>query len=81
MTMIKYFCDKCGKELTKAERYKCELKISGFAGVTDRIDCEYCEECLAKIVGKDKFARLLEIKAERQRRRAEREKERAKENA
>lgn len=74
--MVKYYCDKCGKELPKAERYRTELKISGFAGITDRLDCEYCEDCLAEIIGKDKFTRLLELKAERQRRAEERKKAR-----
>lgn len=74
--MVKYYCDKCGKELPKAERYRAELRISGFASVTDRLDLEYCEDCLAEIVGKDKFTRLLELKAERQKRAEERKKAR-----
>lgn len=66
--MVKYYCDKCGKELQGDERYRCDFKIRGYTAITDRFDVEYCEGCLKTIIGEEKFAELLRRKEERRER-------------
>lgn len=64
--MIKHYCDKCGKELKKEERYRCDLKVAGFSNVcVDRFACDYCEECLANIIGKENLDEMNRRKEER----------------
>lgn len=72
--MVKYYCDSCGKELSKENRYRADMRISGFVGIADSIKTEFCEECLGKIIGAENFAEILRRKAERQKRKEERNK-------
>ena len=53
--MIKYFCDKCGKELPKADRCDCKLTVTGFKGFDDTFNAIYCVECLKEIIGADNW--------------------------
>ena len=74
--MVKYFCNKCQKELPKGSRYQCNMRIKGFSAIRDTFDCDYCEECLADIIGKENLEELKSREAERKKRVEERKKER-----
>ena len=74
--MIKYFCEKCGKEIPKNERVACEIYIRRIS--VERIDCDFCQECLSSIVGKDRFCELIKKYEERRMRVEERKKARLK---
>lgn len=49
--MIKYFCDKCNKELDKPIRVR--FRICGCQ--SEHIN-EYCEDCLQEVLGQDALA-------------------------
>lgn len=57
--MIKYFCDKCGKEITVTHRFEYKFKTydawdSGYESAKKYI--EICDECL------DKLTKIIEEK-------------------
>lgn len=74
--MLKYFCDKCNKELTKEDKYHCEIKVKGFTRITDTFNVEYCKECLKGIIGQENYIKLCEFEEERKKRREELKKQR-----
>lgn len=76
--MIKYFCDKCGKELPKDDKCDCKLTVTGFKGFDDTFNAIYCVECLKEIIGADNWDELVYKKEERRKRIKEREEERRK---
>ena len=72
--MIKYFCEKCGKEIPKDERLACEIHIKKLTLSTNRIDCDFCQECISSIIGRDRFIELIKRYEERRMRVEERKK-------
>lgn len=72
--MIKYVCNKCCKELLPSSRYRVEMRIKGFSAVVDTFDCDYCEGCLADIVGAEVLAEIKRRESERKKRAEERRK-------
>lgn len=66
--MIKYYCDKCEKELSKDDYGKCEIRIRGFSFMTDTFSASYCDDCLSQIIGADNYAEMKKRKAERKKR-------------
>lgn len=40
--MIKYFCDKCGKEVPKEEIKQCSLYVRKFRASLKEIELSYC---------------------------------------
>jgi hypothetical protein len=46
--MLKYYCDKCNKELTKPIMVRCRVR-----GCQTEYQKEYCLECLKEVLGED----------------------------
>lgn len=76
--MIKYFCNRCGKELIGNELYKVEIKVIGYTSITDRFSAHFCTDCVAKTVGNEIYHEIVMRNTERSRRKAEREAKNAK---
>lgn len=74
--MIRCFCDKCGNELLKSERYQCEIRVKRFSGIANTISCHYCEDCLAEIIGNEKLYEIKRREKERKERVEERKRQR-----
>ena len=72
--MVKYFCEKCGKEIPQNERVACEIHIRKLAPA-ERIDCDFCQDCLSSIIGRDRYCELIKRYEERRMRVAERKKQ------
>ena len=64
--MTKYVCDRCGKELTINDRYRCRLTIEKFRRIEKDICVDYCELCLPTIIDKEKLSELAEKEKQRQ---------------
>lgn len=69
--MIKYFCDKCGKEVPKEEIKQCSLYVRKFRASLKEIELSYCKECFEEIIGEDNVAKIKKMEAEREARRKE----------
>lgn len=71
--MVKYFCDKCGKEVPKEEIKECNLYVKRFRASLREIELSYCKECFEEIIGADNVAKLNKMEVERMERRKARE--------
>ena len=74
--MIKYFCNKCQEELLQTERYRCEVRVRGFSRIAHTLECHYCEDCLAEIIGNENVYAIKKQEMERQARIEERKQQR-----
>ena len=58
--MVKYFCDKCGKEITVTHRFEYKFKTYDSTGLcgyqSAKKYIEICDECL------DKLTKIIEEK-------------------
>lgn len=70
--MIKYFCNRCEKELKDNDLYQVEIKVRGYTSITDNFSIHLCADCLAKIVGNEIYHEIVMRNTERNRRIAER---------
>lgn len=70
--MIKYFCNRCEKELTGNDLYRVEIKVCGYTRITDKFSIHLCADCLAKIVGNEIYHEIVMRNTERNQRIAER---------
>ena len=71
--MVKYFCDKCGKEVPKEKIKQCSLYVRKHKTGIGEIQLSYCESCFEEIIGKDNAERIKKIELEREARKKERE--------
>ena len=76
--MIKYFCNRCEKELTGNDLYKVEIKVYGYTRITDNFSLHFCADCLAKTVGNEIYHKIVIKNTERNQRIAERKAKNAK---
>ena len=77
--MTKYFCDKCGRELSSLAggRYQATIHCHKLLG-SDNYTADFCADCIKEIVGPEVIeaheAKEAERKAKREQRKKEREK-------
>ena len=76
--MIKYFCNRCGKELTGNDLYQVEIRVRGNTRITDNFSVHFCADCLAKTVGNEIYHEIVMKNTERNQRMAERKAKNAK---
>lgn len=70
--MVKYFCDKCGKEVDQRELKHCVLYVKNYKTSLREIELTYCPECFENVVGKETVERINSLVAEREARKKER---------
>ena len=70
--MIKYFCNRCEKELKGNDLYRAEINVRGYTRITDNFSIHLCADCLAKIVGNEIYHEIVMKNTERNQRIAER---------
>ena len=70
--MIKYFCNRCEKEITGNDLYRVEIKVRGYKSITDSYSAHFCADCLAKTVGNEIYHKIVMKNTERSKRIAER---------
>lgn len=75
--MTKFFCDKCGKQLSTnaGERYRATIRCRRLLG-SDEYDADFCEDCIKGIVG----AEVLKAHEEKEAARKERAEARKRES-
>lgn len=76
--MIKYFCNRCEKELKGNDLYRVEIKVCGYTSITDKYSVHFCADCLAKTVGNEIYHEIVMKNTERSQRIAERKAKNAK---
>ena len=78
--MIKYVCNKCGAELTKAEQKVLRLSTSRVIPRFMTFDIHLCNNCLIEFIGKEEMENIKEQYAEYLKARKERRKAREVQN-
>ena len=71
--MVRYFCDKCGKEVPKEKIRQCSLYVRKFKTCLKEIELSYCQDCFEEIIGADNVEIIRKAEAEREARKKERE--------
>lgn len=63
--MVKYFCDRCEKEVPKEEIRQCSLYVRKHKTNLGEIELSYCQECFEEIIGRENAERIKKIEFER----------------
>ena len=71
--MVRYYCDKCEKEVPKEKIRHCSLYVRQHKTGLGEIKLTYCKECFEEIIGADNVAKVNKVEAEREARRKARE--------
>mgnify|MGYP003533863401 CR=1 FL=1 len=71
--MVRYYCDKCDKEVPKEKIRHCSLYVKEHRTGLGEIRLTYCQDCFEEIIGADNVAKVNRVEAEREARRKERE--------
>jgi hypothetical protein len=73
--MVRYYCDKCGKEVPKEKIRHCSLYVKEHKTGLGEIKLTYCKECFEEIIGADNVELIRKTEAEREARKKAREQE------
>lgn len=63
--MVRYYCDKCGKEVPKEEIRHCKMYIRKFKTGVGDIELSFCPECLEATIGRENAERIKKIEFDR----------------
>lgn len=78
--MIRFFCNKCGKELKFGDHRKVELTVRPYITYGGIFNLDYCENCFKEIIGEEEYTNMIKREAEHKQAVEERRKKRSENN-